>query len=278
MSVTGGQDGIEVTRGDAPLIVSVPHSGTDIPDDIAADLNSAWLARKDTDWWVDELYAFAPGLGATVVRTPYSRTVIDVNRDPSGVSLYPGQATTGLCPVTTFDDEALYRDGAEPDEVEIGRRRAHYFAPYHQALAEEIRRLQTGHRHIVLYEAHSIRSRVPRLFDGDLPHFNIGTNDGRSCAAELGAAVADACATTTFTHVVNGRFKGGYTTRHYGQPAQGVHALQMELACRGYLHEPAQPFTPENWPPGFDPGHAQPMRAALTRVLQACIDTVHRMS
>ena len=171
---------LEITRGTAPLLVSIPHTGTDIPAEIEADLVSLWLARKDADWWIEKLYDFAPALGATVLRTTISRTVIDVNRDPSGASLYPGQATTGLCPTETFDGETLYRAGREPDEAEIARRRALYFAPYHDALAAEIARLRQMHPRIVLYDCHSIRSVVPRLFDGELPHLNLGTNSGRS--------------------------------------------------------------------------------------------------
>ena len=258
-------------RGDAPLIVSFPHTGTDIPPDIEARLVSPWLARKDADWWVDKLYDFAAGLGATTLRTAISRTVIDVNRDPSGASLYPGQATTALCPTDTFDGEPLYRPGAAPDTNEIARRRGLYFDPYHAALAAEIERLRVAHGQVVLYEAHSIRSRVPRLFDGPLPNFNIGTNSGASCDPTLAAAVEVRCDATAFSRVTNGRFKGGYTTRQYGRPGQGVHAIQMELACRGYMDDPPGPVTPDTWPMPYDPAHAAPMREALTAILQACL-------
>lgn len=261
---------LHLSRGSQPLILSIPHAGTEIPPDIAAHLKSTWLARKDADWWVDRLYDFAAGLGATVVRTALSRTVIDVNRDPSGQSLYPGQATTELCPTTTFDGEPLYRD-AVPDASQIADRRSRYFDPYHETIRAEIARLRAQHRAVVLYEAHSIRSVVPRLFDGALPNFNIGTNDGKSCSPQLTLAVEGICATTAFSRITNGRFKGGYTTRHYGQPAKGVHALQMELACRGYLREPEQTANESNWPAPYDPVHAEPMRAALADILQSCI-------
>lgn len=263
-------DWLEVRRGDAPLVVSFPHTGTEIPAEIEAQLISPWLARKDADWWIHRLYDFALDLGATTVRTAISRSVIDVNRDPSGASLYPGQATTDLCPTTTFDGEALYRD-EEPNKAEISRRRTAYFTPYHAALAEEIARLKQRHGAVVLYEAHSIRSRIPRLFDGELPNFNLGTNSGASCAPELTAAVEAACANRRFTQVTNGRFKGGWTTRHYGRPETGVHALQMELACRGYMDDPPEPPTPANWPAPYSPIQAEPMRAALTEVLKACL-------
>jgi len=197
-------------------------------------------------------------------------------RDPSGRSLYPGQATTELCPTTTFDGDALYQAGRAPDATAIARRRERYFAPYHAALAEEISRLRKRHAVVVLYDCHSIRSRVPRLFEGDLPHFNIGTNSGASCAPELTAAVEAACDSGDFTRVTNGRWKGGYITRHYGAPAQGVHAVQMELACRGYLREQSGPISPENWPVPYEIAYAAPMRAVLKRVLEACLEFAAR--
>jgi N-formylglutamate deformylase len=262
---------LEVHQGDAPLIVSFPHTGTDIPDDIEAKLCSPWLARKDADWWVHLLYDFVRSLGATTVRTALSRTVIDVNRDPSGASLYPGQATTELCPTATFDGEPLYLPGEEPDDVEIARRRAAYFDPYHGVLAAELRRLRELHVKVVLYEAHSIRSLVPRLFDGELPNFNIGTNNGTTCSPALAAAVEAACSGRGFSQVTNGRFKGGWTTRHYGDPERDIHAIQMELACRGYMVEPTEPFSSNNWPSAYDPAKAVGLRAALTSVISACL-------
>lgn len=262
---------LQITRGEAPLIVSLPHTGTEIPPEIEATLVSPWLARKDADWWVDRLYDFATDLGATVIRTAISRTVIDVNRDPSGASLYPGQTTTELCPTTTFDGEPLYRDGQAPDDAEIDRRRVAYFEPYHAALSGEIARLREEHDRVVLYEAHSIRSLVPRLFDGPLPQFNLGTNSGGSCDPALTAAVEAACDASSLSRVTDGRFKGGWTTRHYGRPSEGVHALQMELACRGYMEDPAEAPTPDAWPAPYRPDQAAPMRAVLGEVLSACI-------
>jgi formiminoglutamase len=262
---------LSVQRGEAPLIISFPHTGTEIPAQIEQGLISPWLGRKDADWWIDRLYAFAADLGATLVRTSISRTVIDVNRDPSGASLYPGQATTELCPTTTFDGEPLYREGEAPDDVEIARRRETYFAPYHAALSAEIDRLRAAHGRVVLYEAHSIRSIIPRLFDGPLPHFNIGTNSGASCDPGLASTIKAICGAGPFSHVLNGRFKGGYTTRHYGRPKTGVHAVQMELACRGYMDDPAEPPTPQTWPSPYDPAQAAPLRAVLDQVLQACL-------
>ena len=266
----GFERSIEITRGSAPLIVSLPHTGTEIPPEIAARLVSPWLGLKDADWWIDRLYAFAEGMDATIVRTAISRTVIDVNRDPSGASLYPGQATTELCPTTTFDGEPLYRDGG-PDAAAIERRRTAYFEPYHAALRAEIDRLRGLHPTVVLYEAHSIRSRVPRLFDGELPQFNLGTNSGASCDDALTAAVEAACDVSGLSRITNGRFKGGWTTRHYGQPSTGVHALQMELACRGYMDDPVEPPTEDTWPAPFHADRAEPLRRVLEGVLDACL-------
>jgi len=250
----------------------MPHAGTDLVGGVEDKVQSPWLARKDADWWIHRLYDFAGDLGATVIRTAISRTVIDVNRDPSGASLYPGQATTELCPTTTFDGELLYRAGYAPDIHEIAERRRVYFEPYHRALSAEIARLRAGRAAVVVYDCHSIRSRIPRLFAGQLPNFNIGTNSGASCSPQLTARIETLCAETDFERVVNGRFKGGYTTRHHGHPDQGVHAVQMELACRGYLREPVGEVTPANWPVDYDSGFAAPMRVVLERILTACIE------
>lgn len=260
---------LEIHRGMAPLVAAFPHTGADIPAEIEGGFVSPWLARKDADWWIDRLYDFAAGLGATTIRTRISRSVIDVNRDPSGTSLYPGQATTELCPTTTFDGEPLYRSG-DPDANEIARRREAFFDPYHAAIETELARLRAFHPRVVLYDAHSIRSHVPRLFDGELPQFNIGTNGGTTCARELREAVEAACTATPWSRVTDGRFRGGWTTRHYGRPERGIHAIQMELACRGYIDEPER-FEPGHWPTPFNETRAAPMRAALTQVLQACL-------
>jgi formiminoglutamase len=268
-------DWLEIGRGTAPLVVSFPHTGSEIPDELQPRFTSLWHARRDADWWVDRLYDFAGGLGATTVRTRISRSVIDVNRDPSGTSLYPGQATTELCPTTDFDGAPLYRSGQAPDEIEIARRREIWFEPYHAVLRTEIERLRGKYSDIVLFDAHSIRSHIPRLFDGELPQFNIGTNAGRSCAPELTDAVEAACAASDYSRVVNGRFKGGWTTRHYGEPARGIHAVQLELACRGYIDEPDVP-SPANWPTHYSETRAAELRAVLKAVLVAC-DAFARM-
>ena len=253
-------DWLHVARSDAPLILAFPHGGTGLAG-FDADFISPWWARRDADWHIRALYQ---GLAeATCVWTDISRSVIDCNRDPSGVSLYPGMATTGLCPVETFDGEPLYREGRAPD---VAARRDAWFAPYHAALAGEIARLRAIHPRVVVYDCHSIRSHVPRLFDGALPVFNIGTNDGATCDPALAEAVVAACEGQS--HVLNGRFKGGWTTRHYGAPARGIHAIQMELAMRAYLDEP-DALTEANWPPVYDPTRAAPARAQLAQILAA---------
>jgi N-formylglutamate deformylase len=268
--VSAHQEWLAVHHGELPFIVSFPHTGTEIPPDIEEQLASPWLARKDADYWVDVLYDFAHEMGATTVRTAVSRTVVDVNRDPTGASLYPGQNTTGLCPTETFDGEPLYKPGREPGAPEIERRRASYFDAYHAALRGQIERLHARGGRVVLWDAHSIRSRVPRLFEGELPQFNIGTNNGASCAAELTAAIEKCCDVTRMSRVTNGRFRGGWITRHYGDPGHGVHAVQMELAMRGYLHEPAH-LDEQNWPAPVDDGHAARLRVALRDAFVECI-------
>lgn len=266
-------DFVEITRGTAPLVIGLPHTGTELAGR-DAEFALPWLARFDTDWWVDRLYGFAAGLGATLVRTRISRSVIDVNRDPDGASLYPGMTTTGLCPTETFDGAPLYA-GAPPDAAEIARRRAAYFAPYHAALASEIARLRARHPGVVLYDAHAIRSRVPRLFAGELPQFNIGTDGGTTCAPALAAAIAKVCAASGFSHVVNGRFRGGWTTRYYGQPAAGIHAIQMELAMRGFMAEPDAP-SPADWPTPLDPAPA--IAPVLHAIIEACLAFARKIS
>ncbi|WP_299788697.1 N-formylglutamate deformylase [uncultured Marivita sp.] len=257
--------GIEVTRGDSPLVLGLPHTGTDIPDDCRARLNDTGRAMADTDWHIDRLYA---GLvpGATSVRTRVHRYVIDVNRDPSGKSLYPGQNTTGLCPLTNFDGAPIYRDGQEPDADEVERRRLAYHAPYHAALAAELDRVKALHGFAVLYDCHSIRSQIPFLFDGTLPDFNIGTNLGVTCALQIQETVLQICkAADGYTSILNGRFKGGWTTRHYGRPEDGLHAIQMELAQSTYLASETPPWS-------YDALRADRLRGHLKTILQTLSD------
>jgi len=267
-------DWLRIERRDAPLVISIPHAGTDLAGH-ESRFASPWLARRDADWHLPALYDFAGELGATVVATAISRAVVDVNRNPNGVSLYPGQATTELCPTTTFDGEPIYRDGEAPGKAEIAERRARYYAPYHAALRAEIARLQARCRRVALYDAHSIRSVIPRLFEGELPLFNLGTNSGRSCSEALRARLAATLAASGKGFVVDGRFKGGWITRDFGRPETGIEAAQLELACRAYMVEPERP-APVNWPGAVDEARAGPTRTTLRELLNVLIEWTSR--
>jgi len=251
-----------LARGDSPLVVDIPHAGTIVPADLATRLTPAARALPDTDWHVDKLHAFAPGAGATVMTATHTRYLVDLNRDPSGAALYAGADNTELCPTRTFADEPIY-ETEPPDVAEIVARRAGYFEPYHAQLAAEIERVRSLHGFAVLLDGHSIRSVVPRFFDGRLPDLNLGTADGASCAASIQRIAHGFIGNAPgFTHVVNGRFKGGYVTRHYGRPAQGVHALQLEIAQACYMDElPPYPWQAER-------------AAALVDVLRRLVDAL----
>ncbi|EEA00937.1 N-formylglutamate amidohydrolase [Burkholderia sp. H160] len=252
--------------GDAPLLISIPHLGSRIPAELQPLYTDQALTVADTDWHLDRLYDFAAELGATVLGAKLSRYVIDLNRPPNDESLYPGQTTTGLCPAETFRGEPVYRAGCEPDSQEKARRLTDYWQPYHDRLRVELARLRERHAHVVLWEAHSIASVLPRLFDGKLPDLNLGTQDGRTAAAALQAAAVAAAAASPFTWVANGRFKGGYITRHFGSPENGVHAIQLEMCQSIYMSESA-PFA-------YDEARA----ARVQPVLRAMIEGVLRAS
>ncbi|MEE4303716.1 MAG: N-formylglutamate deformylase [Wenzhouxiangella sp.] len=240
----------EFQAGDSPLLVNVPHAGTELPAEIASRLTSRARQLPDTDWHVHRLVEGAIGLGASVMLARYSRYVIDLNRGSDDKPLYSG-ATTGLVPTENFDGSPVY--GAEaPDAEEITDRIERFWRPYHDKLARELQALRQRHGFAVLFDVHSIRSAVPRLFEGRLPDLNLGTYEGRSCAPELQASVADMLADAEgFSTVVNGRFKGGFITRHYGRPAEGIHALQLEIAQTCYMDE--------SRPNDFDPQAARPL-------------------
>lgn len=259
---------LEVAKGSSPLVLGLPHTGTDIPETVASRLNTTGLAVADTDWHIHTLYDELPSLAdnaITTVRTTISRYVIDVNRDPSGQSLYPGQNTTTLCPTTDFDGTPIYRDGMKPDAAQVADRQTAYHAPYHAALAEELQRVRTIHGFAILYDCHSIRSQIPFLFDDKLPDFNVGTDNGRTCDASIEQSVTDICKSASgYTSVLNGRFKGGWTTRHYGQPDKGVHAIQMELAQSTYMGE-APPWT-------YDETKAGALRQHLSTILSTLLE------
>ena len=255
----------EFKAGRIPILVSMPHAGADIPDDIAADLTPCALAKADTDWHLPELYGFLGEMGASTIAARWSRYVIDLNRPPEDTNLYPGMDTTGLCPVDTFGRERLYQEGREPSEAEIARRLHRYWRPYHQQLRDELERLLALHGRVVLWDAHSIASVVPRFFEGRLPDLNFGTASGASCDPRLTEAVI-ARAPERFSFAVNGRFKGGYITRRYGQPASNVHAIQLEMCQCLYMDESA-PFA-------YRPDLACEVQPALRDMIAAAADWV----
>jgi len=229
-------------RGRTPLLVSVPHAGTVIPADLQPRYVERALAAEDTDWFLDELYGFVREMGASFLVPRYSRYVIDLNRPPENAPMYPGVNNTELCPTRFFTGDPLYREGQAPDDAEIARRLNVYWQPYHQAIQAELARLKYEHGHAVLFDGHSIKSQLPWLFEGQLPDLNLGTASGASCAPDLRAALSAVLKSQDrFTHVVDGRFKGGYITRRYGRPAERVHAVQLEKCWRCYMGE-ATPF------------------------------------
>ena len=253
--------------GTLPLLVSMPHVGTDIPDDVAAQLMPCAAARADTDWHLPALYGFAEEMGASVLSARWSRYLIDLNRPPENTNLYPGQDTTGLCPVDTFGRERLYREGMEPDEAEVRRRLERYWRPYHRQLRAELDRLLALHGRVLLWDAHSIASHVPRFFDGRLPDLNFGTADGKSCSLQLeGEMIKLAEAQERYSFVFNGRFKGGHITRFYGNPAANVHAIQLEMSQCLYMNE-AAPFA-------YRPDLAGQVQPLLRELLGAAVEWV----
>ena len=267
MSDTGSV--FQLHRGEAPLLISIPHVGTALPPEIRPQLTDVAAVLQDTDWHLDRLYDFAASLGASVLQACVSRYAIDLNRPPTDESLYPGQTTTGLCPTETFDGEPLYPAGYTLDAAERDRRLRTYWQPYHGALRAELDRLRAQHGSVLLWDAHSIASVVPRLFDGRLPDFNFGTADGRACAPSLVHCVMDAARVDSFSQVLNGRFKGGYITRHYGAPVHGIHAIQLEMCQCVYMCE-TSPFD-------YLPDLAVRVQDALRAMLAAALAHLPRL-
>jgi N-formylglutamate deformylase len=250
-------------RGDTPLLISLPHVGTVIPADQQYRYVERALQVEDTDWFLDRLYGFASEMGVSVIVPLESRYLVDLNRPSENAPMYPGVNNTELCPTRFFSGEPLYRPGLEPDAAEIERRVAACWRPYHAALGQELARLKSAHGHAVLFDGHSIRSELPWLFEGTLPHMNLGTVDGRSCNPGLRDALANVfAAQDTYSHVVDGRFKGGHITRHFGRPDDDVHAVQLEMCWRAYMQEA--------------PAHAwHALRAAeVTPLLRALVQTL----
>jgi formiminoglutamase len=250
----------ELRQGTSPIILGLPHTGTEVPAEIHDRLNDNGKILADTDWHIHALYADLLE-DATSVRATFHRYVIDANRDPSGTSLYPGQNTTGLVPDTDFDGQPIWKDGCEPTQADIAHRLQTFHAPYHAALAAEIERVKSIHGIAILYDCHSIRSQIPFLFEGKLPDFNIGTDLGKTCDPAIERiAVEVTGAAEGYTSILNGRFKGGWTTRHFGQPQTGVHAIQMELAQSTHLITEAPPFA-------YDDNKAGQLRTHLKTIL-----------
>jgi N-formylglutamate deformylase len=252
-------------QGVIPLLVSMPHIGTEIPSHVEAGYTARALQVEDTDWHLAQLYDFLPAMGASVLQPCYSRYVIDLNRPPDDTPMYPGASNTELCPTRFFTGNALYLEGCAPDAAARVQRRNEYWQPYHDALAAELQRLVQTHGYALLWDAHSIRSAIPWLFEGTLPALNIGTANGQSADAAIAQAVMDVCSKAgRFSHVLNGRFKGGYITRNYGRPAAHVHALQLEMCQNLYMQEVS--------PYGYDQALAIQVQPTLRAMLQAALD------
>ena len=255
-------------QGDSPLLLSFPHDGRELPPAISKRMTPAALALPDTDWHIARLYEFAGELGASMLIANYSRYVVDVNRPANDEALYPGQLATGLCPTQTFAGDDVYRDGGDAAD-EVPERVTTYWRPYHERLQATLDELRARHGYALLWDAHSIESRVPRLFDGELPALNIGTYGGRSCDAALEAAIEGIAESSPFSSVLNGRFQGGFITRHYGDPAQHVHAVQLEIAQRVYMDESTRVF---------DDIKATRLRDTLRHMLKTLMQSTRRLS
>ncbi len=258
-------DTFEFIQGSTPLLVSMPHDGIAIPLDLSDSMTAHARTTPDTDWHMARLYDFAGSLGASVLRPFYSRYVIDLNRPPDGKPLYPGASNTELCPTRCFDETPIYRQGEEPGAGEIGARTSRYWQPYHDHIASTLAALKARHGIALLFDAHSILSLVPRFFDGKLPDLNLGTANGTSCKPSLEATLTAVLASATdYTHIVNGRFTGGYITRAYGDPGNGVHAVQLEQAQCSYMNEDS----PYDYREDLAAGVRPTLRALLTTMLK----------
>ena len=253
----------KLIQGTAPLLVSIPHMGTFLPPDLKSRMTNEALKLPDTDWHVDKLYWFALEMGASILMPTHSRYVVDLNRPPDDGNLYPGQVKTGLCPLETFDGKNIYKEGEEPDDIEKVNRIGAYWMPYHEALQDELQRIRDEFGYAILYDAHSIMSQVPRLFEGQLTDLNLGSAKSASCAPAMAEAALKAASSGSYSAVLNGRFVGGYITRHYGQPQDNIHALQMELSQINYMDE-EYPYT-------YRPDKAEKLQTVLKKVLESLL-------
>ena len=258
----------ELIRGRIPLLVSFPHSGTFLPRDIAERMTDVAHTLPDTDWHVPVLYSFLNEIGASRIVATHSRYVVDLNRPPDSAALYPGQKNTGLVPSETFDSRPLYNNGQTPGDREIGERRVRYYAPYHHALKAELDRISAAHGYAFLWDAHSIRREVPDLFEGHLPDLNIGTNSDASAPQSIGEVLLETGRATGLSCVLNGRFKGGHITRHYGRADSKMFAVQLEMAQAIYMDEEV--------PYAFDEGRAPRVQAAIRQLINAYLSVAER--
>ena len=252
------------SQGTVPVLVSMPHTATYVPDAILHRFSDAAKHLPDTDWYIDRLYAFAVELGCHIIAPAYSRYVVDLNRAPDDASLYPGKFTTGICPATMFDGTPIYRDGDAPNAAETAQRIADYWQPYHTKIRHWIADQKAKHTTCVIFDAHSIASELPLLFDGQLPDLNLGTADGASADPTLAETLLAIATASPYSAVHNGRFKGGYITRNYGRPAEGVHAVQLELTQRNYMQE--------HYPFHYDAAKARHLQGTLRAMLAAAVD------
>lgn len=255
--------------GQAPLLISIPHMGLEVPDYLREQMTPAGLQLADTDWHLDQLYDFVREMGASFLMARYSRYVVDLNRPPDDQTLYPGQTKTGLFPQLTFRGEPIYQTTHEPDEQEQQKRMAMYWQPYHDKLAEEIKRLRQSHQNVLVWEAHSIASVLPRLFPGKLPDLNIGTNGGLSAASSLLEGIEMSLVDCNYTWIANGRFKGGYNTREFGDPSQGVHTVQLEMCQSTYMNE--------DFPFDYRPDLANPVKQVVHGMVQSAFDAMLKL-
>lgn len=252
----------EYFEGNLPLLISVPHDGRQLPGEQSEQMTDVGVDLPDTDWHVAELYGFVREFGASMIVANYSRYVVDVNRPASDAAMYDGQVATGLCPQYTFAGEPLYQHDAAVSPQDVAERVDRYWHPYHDKIEATLSAMQAKYGHALLWDAHSIASRVPRLFDGELPVLNLGTFDGNSCGPGIANELQQIAETSPYESVLNGRFKGGYITRHYGDPAGNVHAVQLELAQRAYMSEASR---------DVDDELASSLRGTLTRLLDAFV-------